>query len=282
MGQHLDRPIFLVGHARGGSTALGAIINFHSHVGPKPSVVQSAKRVTDLLTTSSYVDSHLKYSEYLEQKDIWFSYFPGKNIFTHMGSELAVDEKCLTTEQEASLRDALTTQLNTPRYLSKAPTNSFRLPALAHLYPNARFVALYRDGEEVVASWGARWYGFGKKVSWGEVKTKKLSYLAGINIFTRKWHETIEAIERWRRTLNICVVSYRELLVRPQNTLKVIFDHIELPYESYLAEIQLNSLSDWKDRIPLIYQPYLRHKVRRGNSIIREAERRNRILTFNN
>lgn len=256
----LHKPIFVVGHARGGSTLLGAIINAHSHVGPK----HIDKREFD---SESFRDfkTHLEFSERLEQKDIWFKYFKGKDCFTHMGKEIYEDSLSLTNEEIKELKRELTQDFNEKRFLSKTPTNSFRLNPIKEMFPDAKIVIILRKGEEVVASWGQRAYGFGKDVNWGKTRIKKLSYYKGINIFSEKWEEVIDCIEASMEKNDVLLITYDDLVLRTQPTLERVFDFLELPIESYLKDIKLNKEGEkWKSSIPKPYQYYLKYRVSRG------------------
>lgn len=269
----LDRPIFIVGHARGGSTALGAIINWHSHVGPKYDPISCCETLDDLLEATLSHASHSSYSAQLEQKDIWFDYFPGRDVFTHMGRELIAEDPPSSHLPNAELVARLTSQFRERRFLSKAPTNSFRIKALRKLFPNAKFLALYRRGEEVVASWGKRSYGFGKRVDWGNTHYRRLSYLRGIPLFARKWRETLEYLEDLRREVPICAITYDDLLQSPAATLERVFDFLELPREPYIYDVRLiDRTSGWTRAIPWCYRPLLRCLTRTGNRVLADLE----------
>lgn len=266
----LDRPIFIVGHARGGSTVLGAIINWHSHVGPKYNLIKECSSINDLLEKISQYQSHIDYSSKLEQKNVWFDFFPGQNVFTHMGKELIVENLVLTQKQIHDLLEKLVSEFHEKRFLSKAPTNSFRVKVIRALFPNAKIVAIYRKGEGVVESWGKRHYGFGKKVDWGEIQIPSLSYIQGIRIFARKWFETIDYLESVRDNVNILPVTYDQLTNNTTETIRKVFDYLELPEEDYIYDIKLKKpTSGQKKTIPFIYRSFLSWKVKKGNAILR-------------
>jgi len=94
--QPLDRPIFLVGHARAGSTILPAMLLSHPDIGPKPAAVADGglREPTDDLTSLLNLNVHLRFTAKLEHKDVWFAPCGGKDVFTHMGRELIGDETC--------------------------------------------------------------------------------------------------------------------------------------------------------------------------------------------
>jgi hypothetical protein len=110
-------------------------------------------------------ETHLRYADQLEQKRIWFSHCGGEKVFTHMGKELVRDESFAVRLDRERLVSELTAEFRQRRFLSKAPTNTFRLRLLSALFPDAKFVVLYRTGEEVVASWGRRPYAVGFRTS---------------------------------------------------------------------------------------------------------------------
>lgn len=86
----LNKPIFIVGCARSGTTALSAPVYFHPAVGPKPILIEhmSLQQFADDLLD---YDKHLEFSEKLEQKKLWFDYFQQQRPFTDMGKELIIE-----------------------------------------------------------------------------------------------------------------------------------------------------------------------------------------------
>ncbi len=265
---NIKKPIFIVGHARGGSTLLASIVNAHSAVGPKHQ--KSENYNPD--DFKNYI-RHLEFSEKLEQKDIWFKYFKGKDCFTHMGKEIYESSITLNAGKIQNLKRELTKDFKEERFLSKAPTNSFRLKPILKIFPDSKIVVVLRHGEEVVASWGKRPYGFGKKVDWGNVKTKKLSYFKGINIFSKKWKEVIDVIEEVQDLSNIYILTYEDLVKNTTEVLSEVFEFLELDYENYIDEIRLKyDRSKWKKELPFPYRLYLLAKVRKGNKKIEKLK----------
>jgi len=269
---NIIKPIFIVGHARGGSTLLSSIINAHSKVGPK----HFDEKMLDTEILKDY-RKHLDYSEKLEQKDIWFKYFKGKNCFTHIGKEIYENELSLKKSEINSLVQELTDGFKEERFLSKTPTNSFRIKPIIEIFPDCKILVILRNGEEVVGSWGKRHYGFGKRVNWGEVSTEKLSYYKGINVFVRKWQEVVQAIEKVKHLENVLILTYQDLTDNTSTTLQKVFEFLELPYEEYIGNISLSSNKDnWKRDLPLIYRLYLLKKVKFGNEKIELLSKTNK------
>lgn len=265
---NIKKPIFIVGHARGGSTAIASIVNYHRDVGPKPKLIQEATSFNDALNGTFDRELHLEYSDILERKNLWFSVFGGSNVFTHMGIELVAEG----FPQSVNLDDfkcKLVGELREARFMSKAPTNSFRVRAIRSMFPDAKIIAILRYGEQVVASWGNRSYGFNQPVSSCELNTKSLSYIQGIRVFSRKWEETTRYLLENKESAGVFCVNYDSLVDSTKDTLEELFDYLELTYCEGLGEVLLNDQrSVWKKTIPMIYHPYLRGKVKRYNKLI--------------
>ncbi|EDM42978.1 sulfotransferase [unidentified eubacterium SCB49] len=263
----LDRPIFIVGHARGGSTLLGAIVNTHSKVGP------NYLKNVDITSLKDY-KYHFEFSEKLEQKDIWFKYFKGKECFTHIGKEMLESNLKLSDDEVDSLVRDLLVDFKEERFLSKSPTNVFRINPILEIFPNCKVLIILRNGEEVVASWGNRSYGFGKRVNWGNVKIKKLGYLQGINIFIKKWYDVINAVEEFIGKPNVMITSYDNLIENTDQSINKIFEFLELPYEPYLNDIKIKKETDkWKLTIPKYLHFYIKARAYYGNKKIAKMTR---------
>ncbi len=270
MGQAvLDRPIFLVGHARAGSTALALAINAHRDVGPKHPPLDRPGALQQGLDALLAYDAHLSYAERVEQKDIWFDWLPGRDVFTHMGAELAVGADALDDEAATALRDALTQELAEPRYFSKAPTNSFRLPLLRECFPGLKVLMLVRDGREVVASWGQRPYGFGKRVVWGRFRRSRFEEAEAIEIFARKWQETIDALEAYRAMAPCMIVDYADLATHWEALAPRIFDYLELELTPDVLALRFESrASRWREVVSAEHHARLDELTRDGNAWI--------------
>lgn len=272
MSVTLDRPIFLVGHARAGSTALAAILNMHPDVGPKPPT--DAVAGGDFVSSLLDYDAHLRYADHLEQKSVWFAHCGGEAVFTHMGKELVRDESFASRIDRDQLVSELTTEFRQRRFLSKAPTNTFRIRLLSALFPEAKFIVLYRTGEEVVASWGRRPYGFGKPVNWGEMRAHRLGYFRGMNVFSRKWRETIDYAESCRETVPMLRMTYRQLVEQTEQTLQRLSVFLELDSPLSLPpNLETGRQGAWREDIPRRWRPYLRFLSRGGNKVLSRIEK---------
>jgi hypothetical protein len=121
----LDRPIFVVGCGRSGTTVLGEALGLHPDV--------------------AYLN---------EPRDLW-SYDPRANIWMPGPGVVVLSSGDLTDELARGLRSRLQARLRTAggsRLAEKTPINSFRIDYLDALCPDALFIHLVRDGRAVAAS----------------------------------------------------------------------------------------------------------------------------------
>jgi hypothetical protein len=246
----LTKPIFVVGCPKSGTTLLGLLFSAHPQVGPKISLAGTYQSLQECMD-AIYRDHALFdiVANEMEEKALWDSFFPLNGTDLRAGKELSIFKNPLTRRQVRDLIRALTKRFCEERYCSKQPTNTFRVHVLREIFPDAKFVAIHRDGRDVVSSWGRnvnRWERFG-------------GYEKAIALFSRKWNEAVEHIELYRHDLDICTLRYEDLLERPGVELQKIFTFCELDdATSLFGGLQLaNSKGKWKERIPPEYHAIL-------------------------
>ena len=241
--RHLDRPIFLVGCGKSGTSVLGALLSCHPDVGPE---FQSEENVgalpQDRLNALLRDELFGTLAAKMEQKAAWDRYLPIHSVPLRIGKELTLLRNPLSNSGKSRLVAALTTEFTQQRFFNKAPFNTFRIHVLRSLFPDAKLIAIHRDGRDVIASWGRkqnRWSRFG-----GPAKA--------IPIFAGKWNEAVDHIERYRRELDVKVVRYEELIDNPQRIVAALLEFCELDYDNELYDnLQLgNRVSLWQERIP--------------------------------
>ncbi len=138
----LDRPVFLTGCGRSGTTILGAVLSRHPAI--------------------TYLN---------EPRHLWVRCYPETDIWSPLaerrGGALVLDASICTGRRSRRLRALFADEVRAtgrPRLLEKLPINSFRLPFLDAIFPGALFLHIVRNGLEVAASIArecaeGRWYG---------------------------------------------------------------------------------------------------------------------------
>jgi len=263
----LDRPIFQIGHARGGSTVLHQLMVAHPDIGPKyfqryygPGNVQ--------LMASSVLETvgHARISGPVERKELWDRYFPTEDTLTDMGKELIVESHTLSSDRITEFEAELTQGFTEKRFYTKSPSLSFRVKLIRQLFPNAQFIVLYRDGEQVLSSWGTK--GKHKPFSFHH-----MGWSHGLEVLASKWYEVLDYIEACRgEGIPMLCLSYDQLVKNTFLTLRKVFSYIDVPCPKYVSKIDLaDSTRRWQKRIPAPYHAKLLGLVKEGNARIRKA-----------
>jgi 2-polyprenyl-3-methyl-5-hydroxy-6-metoxy-1,4-benzoquinol methylase len=179
-----------------------------------------------------------------ERKSLWNKFFPIPDyVDLTMGGEL-VEYQCKLSRSEVNLlKQQLAEGLGGRRLLAKLPLNTFRIHILRELFPDAKIVAIHRDGRDVVASWGSK-----KGHSW-----KMLGgYERAIATLSRKWNESVDHIEAFKEDLDIHVIHYERLIGNKVEELEKLYDYCDLePYLDCVSNIRLQSKHrQWISTIP--------------------------------
>src|SRR5262245_51402655 len=126
----VSKPTFVIGCGRSGTTILGTSLSKHRSV--------------------TYLN---------EPRDLWFSAIPEADIWTSraMGrrGKLSLTEADVDFTKSKRLSRAFrleTVISRRPVLVEKLPVNSFRLGLIDRIFPDARFIHIFRNGLEVANS----------------------------------------------------------------------------------------------------------------------------------
>ena len=211
----LDRPVFITGCGRSGTSILGQALSFHPAV------------------------RYLREPRYL-----WQTWYPETDLGTakavSRNGRLVLDESDCRPEHNTRLRRFFyleTVLTGKKRLVEKLPENNFRLSFLHAIFPDAYFVHIMRNGIEVARSierWGSSWYGAGE-YKWHELaalarKGDQHTDLPALcsTIFERgllEWRLSLEAAAAFiKRTpeARYLETTYEALLTDPTSVLETI------------------------------------------------------------
>ncbi len=138
----INSPVFIIGCGRSGTTILGISLSKH-------------KKIT-------YLN---------EPRHLWFSAFPETDIWTSKARSR--NGKLVLTEADFDFKKSkklsrlfrfATIVKRKPILVEKLPINNFRLKFIQKIFPDARFIHIYRNGLEVARSIGkasenGKWFG---------------------------------------------------------------------------------------------------------------------------
>ena len=270
----LDRPIIIIGHARGGTTLLTALINWHSQVGIKEEIMVKNKNINSFISKLAQWNlkpEHLSYSRSKERADVWHDYLSVEKVLTwvQMGKEL-ITEDSFTEKQKEIIKARLTEGLEEPRFITKSPSLSYAVKILPDIFPNAKIIAIYRHPLQVINSWRPIRHQ-------QEVPMMKKVY----TLLCTKWTETIEYLEEARAEMGFIPIVYDDLITNTQDVLTRIFDYCELPIEDYIKTIKLEDKREWyKQIMPVELQELVVNKTQKGwkllDNIMKEQENNNK------
>jgi hypothetical protein len=126
----IKSPVFILGCGRSGTTILGNLLAQH------PSV--------------TYLH---------ERRDLWTAAYPETDIWTeHAGArhgKLVFTESDENPKKTRALRKLFALELRRSRrpiLIEKLPINNFRLPFIRRMFPDCRFIHIWRNGLEVAQS----------------------------------------------------------------------------------------------------------------------------------
>ncbi len=120
------------------------------------------------------------------------------------------------------------------RYVSKNPANTFRIPQLLKLYPNAKFVYIYRNPYEVYPSS----FGFFKSVI-STIGFHDISDAEIKEFVLMVFRQLVDKYEKDRSLIkkeNLIEIRYEDFIKSPASYLKQIYTQLELEITPELEE----------------------------------------------
>ncbi len=257
----VEKPIFILGTGRSGTTILGILMSIHKDVGflnePK-AIWHSINRHEDLIGSYSIDDA----SYFLDADD--------------------ADEK-----QKKSIHKIYGAYLRTifsQRVVDKYPELIFRIPYVRALFPDAKFLFLVRNGWDTCGSikyWSERlgettdsethdWWGRDNR-KWNllvEQVFKQDSYYKDVwlvideitshtDMAALEWIATmrqgLDALEKYPDS--ILRVDYEKLVESPETSLTVIREFCELAEDPVFVEYGQKVLKPVKPKDPFVLHP---------------------------
>ena len=257
----VEKPIFILGTGRSGTTILGIVLSMHKDIG--------------------YLN---------EPKALWHLIHPHEDI---IGNYSRADAKYRLTAEDATYEmrqrasqmfGAYLTATRSKRLVDKYPELIFRVDFVRALFPDARFIFLVRNGWDTchsIATWSKRlgvhvnsekhdWWGVNDR-KWGliaEQLVKTDSVFAEIADEIKHFERHLDraAIE-WVVTMReglrlmqaasdyIHLVRFEDLTLEPDKTLTALCNFCELPTDNTFHEYARQTLHPVPARNPFDIHP---------------------------
>lgn len=146
------------------------------------------------------------------------------------------------------------------RWGDKTPLNSFRLPRIEAVFPDARYVHLIRDGADVVKSY------------------LKAGLQPDLNTAAERWQSAVTAVQQFQHShpTKVLEVRYETLVRNPEQTSRTIHDFLDLTFEpEKLQAADTETISDLKkyDHHQNVFEPVTDKHIGKGRHALTSAER---------
>ena len=259
--KNVDRPIFILGTGRSGTTILGLVLSIHRDIG----YLNEPKAVWHLIHP---------------QEDVIGSYSK-KDAFFRLSTQDVTKE---ISHRAHQLFGAYLSTTNTQRVVDKYPELIFRIEFVRSIFPDARFILLVRNGWDTchsIATWSER---FGVKVNgethdWWGVENRKWTllveqlvntddelnnYVEEIRNFDRHLDKaSVEWVVTMREGLNslknlrecIYTIRFEELTSKPIEVLSSLCEFCELSTDSTFLNYAHHTLHPLSPRKPFDLHP---------------------------
>jgi hypothetical protein len=249
--KEVEKPIFIIGMGRSGSTILGVLMSMHRDVG-----------------------------FLFEPKALWHAVYPHEDVpgnYSRGSARYSLDESAATEEVRRRARrlfGAYLWAVASSRVVDKYPELIFRVPFVRAIFPDARFIFLVRNGWDTCRSIGRfaeqrgvrrpggeihnNWWGAnGRKwklmleqlVPKEEALAGILDVVEGLNrhsdMAAVEWIVTMrEGLRQMERYADcMYMLRYESLVGNPRKELSELLDFCELPHDEALLAFGEQRLS---------------------------------------
>ncbi|MFO0793944.1 MAG: sulfotransferase [Candidatus Brocadiaceae bacterium] len=261
--KRVEKPIFILGTGRSGTTILGLLLSMHRDVG--------------------FLN---------EPKALWHCVYKYEDLIGNYSQGIAyyrLDANDVNNEIKRvahRLYGSYLTVTCSKRVVDKYPEMVFRVPFVSAIFPDAKFLFLVRNGWDTIQSIGewTKTHGIKKNEEvhdwWGQNKRKWYllvdQVVAHDSIFSKIQHDVrgftrqtdmaaVEWIVTMREGLLLLkqhpettkLVRYEELVKNPRDILTSLIDFCELPPDGTFFEYALKTLRPAPSRQPVNLHPLI-------------------------
>lgn len=225
-----DHPVFIIGVPRSGTTLLRIMLDSHPNLAVGSECPWFCRSYCDV---TSFKDLYLSLVE--------DRYGPVRNFE-------GVSEAHVTLalgEAISSILSAYAHGRGKKRWLEKTPNHITEIPFIVKLFPQSKYIHIIRDGRDVACS------SFKERVTWGKQLQNREEKVTNTRLNAlQRWCRWVAQFEKWKQEyeLDICQISYEDLVRNPRPTLEKILQFIE---ESWSEDVlnygkQKHDIPDWE------------------------------------
>ncbi len=124
----------------------------------------------------------------------------------------------------------------------KTPRHLYHVDKLSEWFPEAKFLALIRDGRDYMAS-----YKRYSERDISEEESERISSLYHPLLTSLKWRSEVGQVQKIKDTERVKVVCYEDLVSEPSNIVKKLCDFLSLEYTDNLLDIEGRGNTSYED-----------------------------------
>lgn len=224
----IDRPMFIVGMPRSGSTAFYRVLSQHPAFATTTHVTRKAPTWYAMLRLLGML---YRTHEPGEAGSMWDRFAGDASDVLEAGD--------VTPGARKYYEKAVTNVLRLygkPRFLSKCPRNGLRMGFLSEIFPDARFIHLVRDGRAVCRSIMERRRSAGDVMAWWDAKPRgwrQWEKLEPVVAVAHQWDEVLRQMAAMATQLpagHYIEARYEDFCADPAAVLEKIMDFCGLSW----------------------------------------------------
>lgn len=241
--KHIQNPIFVIGSAKSGKSLFARLLRLHPDI-----------------------------AYWQEANEIWDPYgYPwdtsGRETLPHWADPVAYTERWWRDvqplcEQISATFGAYQWLLHKPYLLNDTPLNTFRIPFLLEMFPNARFIHVVRDGREFVC-WRVKkqYEKINSNPAYFHEVGLALSYEELLVRLAILWREIMEEVIRQDETLQLSLkgklmeLKYEKLCADTVDVMTRTCQFVGLNPSRFILTIQENKLKVLEPRWKKMLDP---------------------------
>jgi len=235
----LDRPVFVVGVPRSGTTLLCRTLLQHPAFGARSMDIEShavdllhdyvdagavaPERLCRYLGTAELPDDVLAVVRRLRRRRMSVRRVLGPWSMRPRAWQLGGEHRVVRAYFAAATRSRPGSRL-----VEKTPGHLHRVAHLRRAFPDAQFVCIHRHPVDVLNSHWAR-FARQPEQEWANVS---VDHFAGL------WARGVEAADRWAATLPTAfpIITYEDLARSPEEVVGRVLDHLDEPFDPRCVE----------------------------------------------
>lgn len=232
----INKPLFVVGFPRSGTTLLNLILSSHSHI--------ELKNNDDILMEFYY--KRINPNIFIYEKEFDDLFLNNLNIESNRFLKMISNDLLNQVKQKLPIsgwevfQSLLSNESKQDNYWgSKTHSYIWFYDSLVNNYKNCNFVIILRDPRSVILSRYVKSLSNNGNSSrnTNSLPIETINYKQAATFFIQNahhwtaWHNVFEEVKKESSEKNIYILKYEDLVLFPEQTIKHLFNHLSIEYE---------------------------------------------------